>query len=225
MRTIQRAFSVIDCFSAATPQLSLQELATRLRLAKSTTFRLVRVLEELGYLVRLEDQRYSLSLQFVRLGGLAQAALDVRQIARPVMEELAGQTGETVTLFALEGEDFVCIEALITSAPPMSMYRRGERAPMSLGAASLVLMAHMPDDAIKAILPAVTRRMRHSRKELLLILESVRRQEYAVSHGGRALGLSGLSVPLFSADGAVRATSSPRCSAALRSSLRTGLLT
>ncbi len=204
MRTIRRAFSVFDCFSAATPRLSLQELSNRLRLAKSTTFRVVNALEELGYLVRLADQRYCLSLQFARLGGLAQASLEVSQIARPAMEKLAGISGESVTLFAVEGENFICLDALTTPAPPMSLYRPGERAPLSLGAASMVLMAYLPEVALQAILPAVARRMRHTRKELLSILGNVRKQQYAVSHGGSSPDLSGLSVPLFSADATVR---------------------
>lgn len=204
MRTLQRACAVLDCFSAATPRLSLQELANRLRLAKSTTFRLVNALEGLGYLVRLADQRYCLSLQFARLGGLAQATLDVRQIARPVMEALAGSSGESVTLFAVEGGDFVCLDAVTPPAPPMSLYRPGERAPFSLGAASMVLMAYLPEDALQAMLPAVARRMRHTRRELRSILGNVRRQQYAVSHGGSAPDLSGLSVPLFSADATAR---------------------
>lgn len=204
MRTIRRAFSVLDCFSAAAPRLSLQELSNRLRLAKSTTFRVVHSLEALGYLVRLADQRYCLSLQFARLGGLARDTLDVRQIARPAMEELADLSGESVTLFAVEGGDFVCLDALTTSAPPMSLYRPGERAPLSLGAASMVLMAYLPEDAMRGMLPAVARRMRHTREELRSILSNVRKQQYAVSHGGSAPDLSGLSVPLFSADATVR---------------------
>ncbi|MBI3918374.1 MAG: helix-turn-helix domain-containing protein [Betaproteobacteria bacterium] len=43
MRTITRAFSVFNCFSDSSPKLSLQEISKDLRLAKSTTFRLVAI--------------------------------------------------------------------------------------------------------------------------------------------------------------------------------------
>jgi len=204
MRTIRRAFSVLDCFSAATPKLSLQEISNRLRLAKSTTFRLVRTLEDLGYLVRLEDQRFCLSLKLARLGGLAQATLDVCQIARPVMESLARSARESVTLFTIEAQDFICLDVCTTPAPLMSLNRPGERAPLSLGAASLILMAYLPDQTLKGMLPAIARRVRHSQRDLLSILGNVRKQQYAVSHGGSVPGLSALSVPLFSADDTAR---------------------
>jgi len=204
MRTIRRAFSVFDCFSDSTPKLSLQEISNGLRLAKSTTFRLVRTLEDLGYLVRLEDQKFCLSLKFVRLGGLAQATLDVCQIARPVMENLARLSGESVTLFTVEGQSFICVDVITTSAPLMRLNRPGERAPLSLGAASLVLMAYLPEQALKSMLPSVARRVRHSQRDLMSILSNVRKQQYAVSHGGSVPGLSALSVPLFTSDDTVR---------------------
>lgn len=100
----------------ATPKLSLQEISNALKLAKSTTFRLVKTLENLGYRVRLEDQRYCLSLAFVRLGGLAQNTLDVCQIARPVMANLAMTAGESVTLFTVEGQEFICVDVFTTPA-------------------------------------------------------------------------------------------------------------
>lgn len=204
MRTIRRSFSVLDCFSMAQPKLSLQEIANALKLAKSTTFRLVRTLADLGYLVRLEDQRYCLSLAFVRLGGLAQSSLDVCQIARPVMGNLARTAGESVTLFTAEAQDFICLDVFTTPAPLMSLNRPGERAPLGLGAASLILMAHLPDKELDRILPAVARRVRHSKRDLLSILHNVRKQQFAVSHGGSVPGLSALSVPLFGADDTAR---------------------
>jgi len=199
MRTVRRAFSVFDCFSTANPKRSLQQLSNDLRLAKSTTFRLVRTLEDLGYLVRLEDQKYCLSLKFVRLGGLAQSTLDVCKIARPVMENLARGSRESVTLFAVEGAEFVCLDVVTTPAPLMSVNRPGERAPLGLGAASMVLMAYMPEAALKSMLPLVARRVRHSQRDLRSILSTVRKQQYAVSHGGSIPGVSALSVPLFGA--------------------------
>jgi DNA-binding IclR family transcriptional regulator len=137
MRTVSRALSIFGCFSASAPKLTLQEIATRLQLAKSTTFRLVGALEDQGYLVRLQDQRYCLSLRFGRLGALAQSTLDVRQIARPVMESIARSARVSVTLFTVDGQEFVCLDVCAAAAPSIAVVRPGARAPLGLGAASL----------------------------------------------------------------------------------------
>src|SRR5687767_967575 len=196
MRTVSRAFAVFDCFSAAQPKLTLQEIADRLGLAKSTTFRMVNAVEEIGYLVRLGDQRYALSLKLARLGALAQATLDVRQIARPAMEQLARSARESVTLFTIEGAEYICLDVCSPPAPVQGLNRPGQRNPLNLGAASLVLMAYQPESALKRIVPIVARRMRHSQRDLRSIIENVKKQEYAVSHGGAIPGLSAMSVPL-----------------------------
>jgi len=204
MRTVGRAFAVLDCFSAAAPRLTLQEIADRLGLAKSTAFRMVNALDDLGYLVRLKDQRYALSLRLARLGALAQATLDVCQIARPAMEQLARASRESVTLFTIEGAEYICLDVCSPPAPVQGLNRPGQRNPLNLGAASLVLMAYQPDAALARIVPVVARRMRHSQRDLRSILENVRKQQYAVSHGGAIHGLSAMSVPLFDTDDSVR---------------------
>lgn len=200
MRSIARALSVLECFSASAPELSLQEISRRLGLPKSSTFRLVNSLEQLDLLVRLENQKYCLSLKIARLGELARASLDVRHAARPIMQELASVSMESVTLFALTRHEFTCLEVCAPSAPLMVLYRPGQRSPLTLGAASLVLMAYLPESALKGVLPAVARRVRYSQRELRSILAHVRKQQYAVSHGGAFAGISALSVPVFSLD-------------------------
>jgi DNA-binding IclR family transcriptional regulator len=204
VRGVDRTLAVFECFSASAPKLSLQEISNRIRLAKSTTYRVVSSLEETGYLVRLQDQRYCLSLKFARLGSLAQSTLDVCQVARPVMEALAESSRESVTLFTLEKREFVCLDVVTTPAPLMSLNRPGDRAPLGLGAAALVLMAHLPAAELKTVLPAVARRVKHTQRDLASILAGVRRQHYAVSHGGNIAGISSLSAPIYGADDAVR---------------------
>jgi DNA-binding IclR family transcriptional regulator len=60
MRTVERAFSIFECFSLQGPSLTLQEIANQIGLAKSTTSRLVGTLERLGYFTRASDLKYSL---------------------------------------------------------------------------------------------------------------------------------------------------------------------
>ena len=62
MRSVQRILAVFESFTSEKSSLTLQEIAGRIGLPKSTTFRLVQSLEKAGYLVRLEDQQYCLSV-------------------------------------------------------------------------------------------------------------------------------------------------------------------
>ena len=52
---------------------------------KATTFRLVNTLQESGFLMRLESNRYCLSLKLLRLAGLVRNTIGIRDVARPIM--------------------------------------------------------------------------------------------------------------------------------------------
>jgi DNA-binding IclR family transcriptional regulator len=201
MRSVERALAIFDCFSADRPTLGLRDIAARLKLAKSTTFRFVQALEERGYLVRLENNEYSLSFKVVRLAGLVQSTVDVRRMGRGLMERIASSTGESVTLSTAVGVNRVCIDVVNTPAPLMTLTKVGEHNPMGTGATSLALMAHLPDAELRKVMPGALKRSSYTRRALLDELAATRDRGYAVSHGGRVAGLSGIAAPVWNAEG------------------------
>lgn len=203
MRTLERAFAIIGSFSPNQSSLTLQEIADRIGLAKSTTFRLVGTLEQLGYLVRLPDLTYSLSLEFVRLAEIANHSLDVSRLLRPVMQDLVVKTGENVSLNCVRGRFRRCVDVARSKSPLVGMNRPGEEIPLGLGAASMVLMAYMKPQMLREALVPAAAAARCSVKELASIIETTRQQGYAVSHGGGVKSLTGICAPIFESNGSV----------------------
>lgn len=201
MRTIERAFAVLECFSPSRPSLTLQEIANRIDLAKSTTFRVVGTLERMGYLVRMPDLRYSLSLTFLSLADVARRSLDVRRLLRPILESLVLSSGENVSLHSLHGCLRHCVDIARSRSPLVGMNKPDEDVPLGLGAASIVLMAYVTKGASGKIPAAYA--VKCSPKELRSIVETTRQHGYAVSHGGGVPSLTGISVPIFNSDGTV----------------------
>ena len=198
MRGVQRTVAVFDCFTPQRMSLTLQEISDHIGLAKSTTFRVVQSLEEAGYLIRLEDQKYCLSFRFTRLAGMVMSTLSIRQVARPIMFELARDTNETVTLNMASGRDRVCIESLDTPAPLMSLVRPGQSLPLDhKGATDKTLMAYLPQNELEKVVTRVVKATRRSRAELMGELARVRKDGYCVSHGERFLGLTAIAAPVW----------------------------
>src|SRR6187200_1891544 len=98
MRAAHRILSIFESFTSEKSSLSLHEISERIELPKSTAFRIIQSLQKAGYLVRLEDQQYCLSFRFTRLAGLVGSTLGIREVARPIMSELAESTRETISL-------------------------------------------------------------------------------------------------------------------------------
>lgn len=196
MRSVQRIFAIFESFTTERPSLSLQEVADAIELPKSTTFRIVRSLEQAGYLVRLEDQRYCLSFRFTRLAGMVKSTLGIREVARPVMLELSEKVRETVSLQTVMGRNRVCIDAVTAASPLRNVVQPGEQVPLLSGSGSKVLMAYMPKKELTPVLAAIVRSTKKTQAELLGELAKVREQGYAVSHGERLVGVSAISAPI-----------------------------
>lgn len=196
MRSVQRILAVFESFSTQKNSLTLQEIADRIELPKSTSFRIVQSLEKAGYLVRLEDQRYCLSFRFTRLAGLVKSTLGIREIARPVMAELAEKSKETVSIHTVVGRNRVCIDSLATTSALRSVIQPGEQVPMQAGSASKVLLAYMGKKEAAPIIAAMARAGQRTQADVEAELARVRKQGYAISHGERLLGVTAISAPI-----------------------------
>ena len=203
MRGVQRTVAVFDCFTPQGMSLTLQEISDHIGLAKSTTFRVVQSLEEAGYLIRLEDQKYCLSFRFTRLAGMVMSTLSIRQVCRPIMFELTRHTNETVSLNMASGRDRVCNESLDTPAPLMSLVRPGQSLPLDhKGATDKTLMAYLPQNELEKVVTRVAKATRRSRAEIMAELARVRKDGYCVSHGERFLGLTAITAPVWESNDA-----------------------
>lgn len=205
MRAVQRILGVFECFGPGHSSLTLQEIANGIDLPKSTAFRIVQSLHKSGYLVRLHDQRYCLSFRFIRLAGLVESTVGIREIARPIMVELADKTKETVAIHTVIGRNRVCIDTTSTASSQLrSVMQPGMQIPLNAGSGSKTLMAFMPEAELAPALAHVIRTSRRVRSDVLSELAKIRKQGFAVSHGERVAGMSAISAPIANSQDEVR---------------------
>ncbi len=204
IRAVGRALAIFDAFDNEHLSLSLQEIAERIRMPKTTAFRLVATLERAGFLIRMDNQRYSLSLKLARLGGLVRSTLGIRDIARPVMLQVNEQLQETITLNAIVGNHRMVLDVVDTPSPLMSMARLGERMPLLLSASARVLMAYMPAEELESVLAANVTTPDFDRAALDRELARFKKQGFGISRGQRVPGLTAIAVPIFDIHDQVR---------------------
>lgn len=197
MRAVDRIFSVLDAFTLDKPKLTLQEISDRIELSKATTFRLVNSLSDAGYLVRLDDQKYCLSMKLVKLAGVVASGLSVRDIAHPIMLEIGQKTGETVSLNAVVGKDRVCIDVVESNSRLMHIVNLGEHAPLFYGATGKVLLAHLPKDEQSAIIKGLPADFPMNTRKLEATLEEIRNHRYSITKSERVIGSLAISVAIF----------------------------
>jgi DNA-binding IclR family transcriptional regulator len=204
IRAVGRALAIFDAFDNEHLSLSLQEISERIRMPKTTAFRLVNTVERAGFLIRMDNQQYCLSLKLVRLAGMVRSTLNIRDIARPIMAEVNAQTSETITLNTISGTERMVLEVVDTPSPLMSMARQGQHMPLLLGASSRILMAHMDEAELEKVLKVTAAGKDLDRAAFDRELARFRRQGYALTRGQRVAGLTAIAVPVFEIDGKVR---------------------
>ncbi|AXH94839.1 IclR family transcriptional regulator [Ornithinimicrobium avium] len=140
-QTLDRGLLVLQALGAPrnVHGLSMSELAERLGLARTVVYRLVTTLEARGFVSRGEDGRVRLGLGVARLQYAVRPVLV--EVARPVLHELAEQSGATAHLTLADGEHAV---ALLVVEPTWTdfhvAYRVGSRHPLERGAAGRAIL-------------------------------------------------------------------------------------
>jgi len=108
VQVLDRALAALAILANSSSDCSLAELCPALKLHKSTVHRLMMVLEQHRLVVKNpETGRYRLGLRLYELGSRAIDGLDLRGRARPYLDRLQAEFGETVFLCILdEGQVF-----------------------------------------------------------------------------------------------------------------------
>lgn len=106
LRSFEKVFTLLDAFTLEAPEWSLADLTRKVGMAKPTVHHIMSTLIKGGWVDRdPETKRFRLGVRLWEKGWLAINHMGVRECARPYMEALAEQSGETVRLGILDNVD------------------------------------------------------------------------------------------------------------------------
>lgn len=199
---IDRLLDILLLFQDGTEAWSIEQIAQKLDLPKSTSYRLVRALEERGFLERAGHSQHRLGSVFIRLSRVAlNSSRDIRLMALPSMKRIAEAVQESVSLMRLMNRQVVCIESIEGQHALRVSIKPGRMQPLHAGASSRVLLAFLPEDSwdryLEFPLERFTTTTVTDRNSLWEILREVRHLGYAVSDGEIDIGARAIAVPLM----------------------------
>ncbi|WP_101068631.1 IclR family transcriptional regulator [Roseovarius salinarum] len=144
LQTLDRGIEVLLLLARTPGGLKVGELATRLDLHRAAAYRIVATLADHGMVQRTDGGRVILGPGAYLLG--AHAGDSLRDLARPVLEDLAERTGATAFLSMAQGGECVVV---LTAEPQEAFlnihYRVGTRHPIDRGAAGIAILATRPE--------------------------------------------------------------------------------
>lgn len=199
VQSVDRALELLEALAAAEVSLGVGELARAVGLPQGTTHRLLRSLEQRGYVHQDAARKYSIGTAALRIGDAAQRSL--ARGAKPYLAELVEASGESANLAVLEGHDVVYV-AQSPSPHSLRMFTEvGRRVSPHATAVGKVMLAAMPRERALAVLrrTGLPRHTEHTITELdefLAELDLARERGWAVDEGEQELGVRCLAVPV-----------------------------
>jgi IclR family KDG regulon transcriptional repressor len=208
---LQRGLQLLQLFSKSPRGLAAKQVADQSRLPVSTVHRFLANLEVSGFLNCGNDGVYHLGIACFAIGQAALAQLDIRRVSQPYLQELNKLTRETVHLTVRNGLSAVYVEKL-DSTEQLRIYSRiGAAVPLYCTAVGKVMLAHMPDEERKKILPQLglkrlTPNTVGNLQELEAELYRVRKNGYACDLEEHELHIRCVAAPIWDDAGAVNAS-------------------
>jgi DNA-binding IclR family transcriptional regulator len=199
VQSVQRAATLLEAIADAPQPQTAPDLAERCGLNRSTVWRILATLEDEGLVDRdAATNRYSIGHAVTRLA--AAGAESFPRLARPHLEELSRQTGETVSLAVPRRLQLVYVDQ-VQAPHVMAADWLGRAVPLHATSTGKALLAWLPpeelDVALSQPLARFTERTITERVRLQDELERVRRRGYALSRGELEADLWGASAPVL----------------------------
>lgn len=191
---------MLRVFEREGAELGVSQIAAAVDLPVSTVHRMVRALVSAGLLAQDSDSdRYHLGSSIAVLGQLASERLGY-DAARPVLERLANETGESVNLGVLAGTEVLVVVRVSSRQALRFDQAPGTRVPAyasAMGKALLATGGDGPRDAALAAMPPLTRRTITTRRALEAELRQVRDRGWALNDEERVPGVRAVAAPVL----------------------------
>ncbi|CAB3873462.1 IclR family transcriptional regulator [Achromobacter denitrificans] len=151
--TLARGIDILACFRADRPVLANKDFAQQTGLSRSAVARLTHTLVELGFLQREgERARYRLGASVLALSYPLLASMQIRQLARPLMKQLADHARGAVSLVVRDRLQMVYVETARSNEALQTRPDIGASLPLLSSAAGKAWLARAPDEERAAVL-------------------------------------------------------------------------
>lgn len=207
--TVEKALRLLERLSTFDAPVRLSQLSRDIGMNKSTAYRMLETMRQMGYVQQDEPNgRYMITSKMWQIGVRAFQRIDIRNLARPFLEELSQQTNEPAVLAITEGTDVVIVDRCASSQAVQTISPVGSRSPMhcsSLGKAYLMIDTETKLSLLARPLERFTDKTIVNVADLRADIASSTDAKLALAFDEYREGVSGVSAPIIGSDAVVHA--------------------
>ncbi len=149
---LERGLLLLCEFSRKDCTLTAPELARRLKLPRSTIFRLLTTLEAMGFVTR-NGNEYRLGMAVLRLGFEYLASLELTELGQPLLNRLCDEIRYPCNLVVRDGRSIVYVAKVSPSTPLSSSVNVGTRLPAHATVLGRILLQDLSLGELRELYP------------------------------------------------------------------------
>lgn len=209
VRAVDHAIDVLSAMAATGRATGVSDIARRTGLSKASVHHILATLESRKFVMREpETNLYRLGWALYELGSSVVRNLDISRVARPFLDRLADQTGESVLLGILDEDAVLYLDRGEAPNGLRMTANAGRRGPLHATASGKVLLAFADDHelfqrVVTSPLRSLTRTTITDPSVLRHEIAEVRQTGYATCWQETEVGLSSLAVAIRDYTGTV----------------------
>lgn len=202
VQSVDRALSILEMLAEHPEGIGIIELSEKLQLPKSTTHRLLKSLIARDFVYQhKENERYYASMKIAQLSTNIIDNIDIRQIARPYIEQLARDVNEVVHVCIRDGDSVVYIDKVESNRTLRMFSQIGKRAMLHCTGVGKVLLSGLSNEKIQDIilhtdLTKFTEATITSNEELFAEMENIRENKFSLDREEHEDGIYCIAAPI-----------------------------
>ncbi|KGR82051.1 IclR family transcriptional regulator [Lysinibacillus odysseyi 34hs-1 = NBRC 100172] len=200
-KTVVRSMDILNLFIDHT-ELSFHEIIKLSEIPKTSVYRMLQTLEEIGFIKKGADDNYRLDMLFLKFGHLVSNRLDVRKIAYPIMQGIHKDFKEAVILAIRDGKEAIYVEIINEKQKVRINTAIGHKSPLYVGACPRAIFSFLPEYEINVFLESVELESYAEgtitdMEKLFKRIKQERQQGFSISHSELENHISAVAAPIY----------------------------
>ncbi len=214
LSSVKKALKVLETFTEDRTELGVTQIAELLKSHKSSVSRILMTLMAEGFVEKSPlTNKYRLGMKLIELGHRALSRFDLKEYASPYLEALAKKSNEIIHLSILDQNEIVYIDKKGEGQVLTVATKVGGRNPAhACGMGKVLLSGLSQEELMKVLSTAPMRRFTPTTiteiPKLLMELDKIRRQGFAIDNEESFPGVKCVAAPIRDSRGKVIAAMS-----------------
>jgi DNA-binding IclR family transcriptional regulator len=201
IKSVAKALSIID-FISKNDQATLQSISNGVGIPKSTAVGILKTLEQFDYINKLAGKEYELGIYLFELGNNVRKKINLDVIAKPYLEKLAEELGETVNLAILDNDEVLLLDKYKPDYGFQIGAQIGTRLKPHCIAVGKVLISHLDEEGLDLLiekngLPKMTDNTIVDKHKLKYHLDQVYKEGFAEDNGELMENMRCIAAPIY----------------------------